>query len=78
MIGIECFAIQQQTCNTSLFPDKFNVGRRYTFNIYGCTEDGERCLESQTGYLQELSECVYWVLITLTGTSNTGSVKAFA
>ncbi|XP_062308106.1 leukemia inhibitory factor receptor [Osmerus eperlanus] len=44
--------------------DKFNVGRRYTFNIYGCTEDGERCLESQTGYLQELKPTLVPTLIT--------------
>ncbi|XP_046871634.1 leukemia inhibitory factor receptor [Hypomesus transpacificus] len=47
----------------SLPADKFNVGRRYTFNIYGCTEDGERCLESQTGYLQELKPTLAPTLI---------------
>ncbi|XP_022621028.1 leukemia inhibitory factor receptor-like isoform X3 [Seriola dumerili] len=30
------------------------TGRRYTFNIYGCTENGHRLLEVQTGYSQEL------------------------
>ncbi|KAF7659157.1 hypothetical protein LDENG_00002370 [Lucifuga dentata] len=31
----------------------FKAGYRYTFNIYGCTEDGHRLLETQMGYLQE-------------------------
>ncbi|XP_058493211.1 oncostatin-M-specific receptor subunit beta isoform X2 [Solea solea] len=36
--------------NTLLLP----AGCRYTFNIYGCTENGHRLLEIQTGYSQEL------------------------
>ncbi|KAG8011834.1 Oncostatin-M-specific receptor subunit beta [Nibea albiflora] len=32
----------------------FKEGCRYTFNIYGCTGNGYRLLETQTGYSQEL------------------------
>ncbi|KAM7415884.1 hypothetical protein PAMA_018107 [Pampus argenteus] len=32
----------------------FKAGCRYTFNIYGCTENQHRLLEIQTGYSQEL------------------------
>uniref|UniRef100_UPI0037E7C2D6 leukemia inhibitory factor receptor isoform X2 n=1 Tax=Semicossyphus pulcher TaxID=241346 RepID=UPI0037E7C2D6 len=32
----------------------FKAGRRYTFNIYGCRDNGYRLLEIQTGYAQEL------------------------
>ncbi|KAM7391310.1 hypothetical protein PAMP_022010 [Pampus punctatissimus] len=32
----------------------FKAGCRYTFNIYGCTENRHRLLEIQTGYSQEL------------------------
>ncbi|XP_027133359.1 leukemia inhibitory factor receptor isoform X3 [Larimichthys crocea] len=32
----------------------FKEGCRYTFNIYGCTENGYKLLETQTGYSQEL------------------------
>ncbi|XP_024860896.2 oncostatin-M-specific receptor subunit beta isoform X2 [Kryptolebias marmoratus] len=31
------------------------AGRRYLFNIYGCSEDGHTLLEIQTGYSQELN-----------------------
>ncbi|XP_071339604.1 leukemia inhibitory factor receptor isoform X4 [Trachinotus anak] len=42
--------------NTLFLPARnFKAGRRYTFNIYGCTENGQRLLEVQTGYSQELS-----------------------
>ncbi|XP_071339602.1 leukemia inhibitory factor receptor isoform X2 [Trachinotus anak] len=41
--------------NTLFLPARnFKAGRRYTFNIYGCTENGQRLLEVQTGYSQEL------------------------
>lgn len=40
-----------------LFAGDFKAGCRYTFSIYGCTENGHRLLETQTGYSQELSEC---------------------
>ncbi|XP_062272715.1 oncostatin-M-specific receptor subunit beta [Scomber scombrus] len=42
--------------NTTLFlPARhFKAGCRYTFNVYGCTENGHRLLEIQTGYSQEL------------------------
>ncbi|XP_040010243.1 leukemia inhibitory factor receptor isoform X2 [Xiphias gladius] len=41
--------------NTLFLPaSKFKAGCRYTFNIYGCTENGHRLLEIQTGYSQEL------------------------
>ncbi|XP_024908948.1 oncostatin-M-specific receptor subunit beta isoform X2 [Cynoglossus semilaevis] len=33
--------------------DNFRAGCRYTFNIYGCTENGYKLLEIQTGYSQE-------------------------
>ncbi|XP_054467793.1 leukemia inhibitory factor receptor [Anoplopoma fimbria] len=33
---------------------QFKAGCRYTFDIYGCTENGHRLLEVQTGYSQEL------------------------
>ncbi|XP_013867225.1 oncostatin-M-specific receptor subunit beta [Austrofundulus limnaeus] len=41
--------------NTLLLPAKFfKPGRRYLFNIYGCSEHGDTLLEIQTGYSQEL------------------------
>uniref|UniRef100_A0A667ZXB3 Fibronectin type-III domain-containing protein n=1 Tax=Myripristis murdjan TaxID=586833 RepID=A0A667ZXB3_9TELE len=41
--------------NSLLLPARnFEAGYRYTFNIYGCTENGHRLLEIQTGYIQEL------------------------
>ncbi|KAM4615783.1 leukemia inhibitory factor receptor [Polymixia lowei] len=42
--------------NNSLFlpPGNFKIGCRYTFYIYGCTESGDKLLEIQTGYAQEL------------------------
>ncbi|XP_029018223.1 oncostatin-M-specific receptor subunit beta isoform X2 [Betta splendens] len=43
--------------NTLLLPaGNFRAGCRYTFNIYGCTGSGDRLLETQTGYSQELSD----------------------
>ncbi|XP_041793411.1 leukemia inhibitory factor receptor [Chelmon rostratus] len=39
----------------SLHARHFKAGRRYTFNIYGCTEHGHSLLEMQTGYSQELN-----------------------
>ncbi|XP_074495372.1 leukemia inhibitory factor receptor isoform X2 [Sebastes fasciatus] len=41
--------------NTLFLPARnFKAGFRYTFNIYGCTDDGHRLVEVQTGYSQEL------------------------
>ncbi|XP_042276180.1 oncostatin-M-specific receptor subunit beta [Thunnus maccoyii] len=42
--------------NTTLFlpARNFTAGCRYKFNIYGCTQNGHRLLEIQTGYSQEL------------------------
>uniref|UniRef100_A0A3Q0SNH8 Fibronectin type-III domain-containing protein n=1 Tax=Amphilophus citrinellus TaxID=61819 RepID=A0A3Q0SNH8_AMPCI len=42
--------------NSTLFlhARHFRVGYRYTFNIYGCTDNGDKLLEIQTGYSQEL------------------------
>ncbi|RVE67939.1 hypothetical protein OJAV_G00086790 [Oryzias javanicus] len=42
--------------NNSLFLSSrnFTAGVRYSFNIYGCTENGHKVLEVQTGYSQEL------------------------
>ncbi|XP_036954638.1 oncostatin-M-specific receptor subunit beta isoform X1 [Acanthopagrus latus] len=41
--------------NTLFLPARdFKAGCRYTFNIYECTENGHRLLETQTGYSQEL------------------------
>ncbi|XP_071775502.2 leukemia inhibitory factor receptor isoform X1 [Centroberyx gerrardi] len=41
--------------NTLFLPaGNFTAGYRYTFNIYGCMENGHRLLEIQTGYSQEL------------------------
>ncbi|XP_006790156.1 leukemia inhibitory factor receptor isoform X2 [Neolamprologus brichardi] len=34
---------------------KFRAGHRYTFYIYGCTDNGYRLLEIQTGYSQEFN-----------------------
>lgn len=39
------------------FAGDFKAGCRFTFNIYGCTENGHRLLEIQTGYTKELREC---------------------
>nr|XP_020449371.1 leukemia inhibitory factor receptor-like isoform X2 [Monopterus albus]XP_020449372.1 leukemia inhibitory factor receptor-like isoform X2 [Monopterus albus] len=46
-----------QKGNSTLFlpGENFKAGCRYTFNIYGCTENGHRLLEIQTGYSQELN-----------------------
>ncbi|XP_069563953.1 leukemia inhibitory factor receptor [Brachyistius frenatus] len=41
----------------------FKAGCRYTFNIYGCTEDGHRLLEIQTGYSQELKSVQSPILV---------------
>ncbi|XP_035514491.1 oncostatin-M-specific receptor subunit beta [Morone saxatilis] len=42
--------------NTLFLPARnFKEGCRYTFNIYGCMENGHRLLEIQTGYSQELT-----------------------
>ncbi|XP_073322066.1 leukemia inhibitory factor receptor [Pagrus major] len=44
--------------NTLFLPARdFKAVCRYTFNIYGCTENGHRLLETQTGYSQE-PKCV--------------------
>ncbi|XP_023814694.1 leukemia inhibitory factor receptor isoform X2 [Oryzias latipes] len=42
--------------NNSLFlsSKNFTAGLRYSFNIYGCTENGHKLLEVKTGYSQEL------------------------
>uniref|UniRef100_A0A3Q1EKW3 Leukemia inhibitory factor receptor-like n=1 Tax=Acanthochromis polyacanthus TaxID=80966 RepID=A0A3Q1EKW3_9TELE len=41
--------------NTVFLPaENFTAGCRYTFNIYGCTENGDKLLEIQTGYSKEL------------------------
>ncbi|KAJ3604581.1 hypothetical protein NHX12_029321 [Muraenolepis orangiensis] len=44
--------------NTSLHlnPRDFKAGHRYTFNVSGCTEEGYKLMEIQTGYFLELSE----------------------
>ncbi|KAL3975554.1 dynein regulatry complex protein 1 [Sarotherodon galilaeus] len=41
--------------NNALFlhASEFRAGYRYTFYIYGCTDNGHRLLEMQTGYSQE-------------------------
>ncbi|XP_014324057.2 leukemia inhibitory factor receptor-like isoform X1 [Xiphophorus maculatus] len=31
----------------------FKPGRRYSFDIYGCTDHGDKLLETQTGYIEE-------------------------
>ncbi|XP_047447462.1 oncostatin-M-specific receptor subunit beta isoform X2 [Mugil cephalus] len=42
--------------NTLVLPaGDFKAGCRYTFNIYGCTENGHTLLEKQTGYSKELN-----------------------
>ncbi|KAM3867636.1 leukemia inhibitory factor receptor [Diretmus argenteus] len=41
--------------NTLFLPaQNFKASYRYTFNIYGCMENGHKLLEIQTGYSQEL------------------------
>lgn len=40
-----------------LFTENFKSGCRFTFHIYGCTENGHELLEIQTGYTEELREC---------------------
>ncbi|KAM4745889.1 leukemia inhibitory factor receptor [Anableps anableps] len=40
--------------NTFLPAKNFKSGCRYSFNIYGCTEHGDKLLEIQSGYIQEL------------------------
>ncbi|KAM4579157.1 leukemia inhibitory factor receptor [Fundulus diaphanus] len=42
-----------------LFTGHFKPGFRYSFYIYGCTEQGDKLLEIQTGYTQELSSVQY-------------------
>lgn len=42
-----------------LLAGNFTAGRRYTFNIYECTENGHRQLEIQSGYSEELGECYH-------------------
>lgn len=37
----------------------YTRGYRYSFNIYGCTEYGDKLLEIQSGYIQEHSESFY-------------------
>lgn len=39
------------------FAGNFKSGCRFTFNIYGCRENGHELLEIQSGYIQELREC---------------------
>ncbi|XP_047236405.1 leukemia inhibitory factor receptor isoform X3 [Girardinichthys multiradiatus] len=53
--------------NNTLFlpPGHFKSGCRYSFNIYGCTEHGDKLLEIQTGYTQELRSVKYPSLIKL-------------
>lgn len=43
------------------FAGNFEAGCRFTFNIYGCTENGHKLLEIQTGYIQELRESYSFV-----------------
>uniref|UniRef100_A0A3Q2G2T9 Leukemia inhibitory factor receptor-like n=1 Tax=Cyprinodon variegatus TaxID=28743 RepID=A0A3Q2G2T9_CYPVA len=39
--------------NTLFIPTgNFKRGHRYSFNIYGCSENGDKLLEIQTGYMQ--------------------------
>ncbi|XP_038133216.1 leukemia inhibitory factor receptor [Cyprinodon tularosa] len=40
--------------NTLFIPTEgnFKRGHRYSFNIYGCSENGDKLLEIQTGYMQ--------------------------
>uniref|UniRef100_A0A3Q2QCQ8 Leukemia inhibitory factor receptor-like n=1 Tax=Fundulus heteroclitus TaxID=8078 RepID=A0A3Q2QCQ8_FUNHE len=46
--------------NTLFLPaGHFKPGIRYSFYIYGCTKQGDKLLEIQTGYTQELSESFY-------------------
>lgn len=45
------------TLSRFCFAGNFQAGCRLTFNIYGCTENGHKLLEIQTGYTQELREC---------------------
>lgn len=42
--------------NIYVLPGNFTAGLRYSFNIYGCTENGHKLLEVKTGYSQELSK----------------------
>ncbi|XP_054895473.1 leukemia inhibitory factor receptor isoform X2 [Poeciliopsis prolifica] len=39
--------------NTFLPAGYFKPGQKYSFNIYGCTDYGDKLLETQTGYIQE-------------------------
>ncbi|PWA15728.1 hypothetical protein CCH79_00009066, partial [Gambusia affinis] len=40
--------------NSTFLPARyFKPGRRYSFGIYGCTDHGDKLLETQTGYIQE-------------------------
>lgn len=50
--------------NTLFLPARnFKAGRRYTFNIYGCTGNEHRLLEVQTGYSKELKSVQPPVLV---------------
>nr|XP_029494524.1 leukemia inhibitory factor receptor-like isoform X2 [Oncorhynchus nerka] len=40
--------------SVSLPAGDFKAGHRYTFDIYGCTDEGDKLLEILTGYSQEL------------------------
>uniref|UniRef100_A0A4W5K0K8 Fibronectin type-III domain-containing protein n=1 Tax=Hucho hucho TaxID=62062 RepID=A0A4W5K0K8_9TELE len=42
--------------SVSLPAGDFKAGHRYTFDIYGCTDEGDKLLGIRTGYSQELSE----------------------
>uniref|UniRef100_A0A8C7GT91 Fibronectin type-III domain-containing protein n=1 Tax=Oncorhynchus kisutch TaxID=8019 RepID=A0A8C7GT91_ONCKI len=42
--------------SVSLPAGDFKAGHRYTFDIYGCTDEGDKLLGILTGYSQELSE----------------------
>lgn len=57
----ERFFFMVSTLIRFCFAGNFKAGCRYTFNIYGCTENGHKLLEIQTGYIQELREC--WSLL---------------
>ncbi|KAL0978920.1 hypothetical protein UPYG_G00177820 [Umbra pygmaea] len=44
--------------SVSLPAEDFEAGRRYNFDIYGCTEEGDKLLAIYNGYSQELSELI--------------------
>lgn len=52
----DCKSISSYLDSDFIFLGHFQAGYRYTFNIYGCTDDGDRLLEMQTGYSREFSE----------------------